>query len=91
MSIEFFMNDKRLCEVKASYSEGAAAMGAMGSNHAGGEHVSGMGTCPLGIPIKENDKFYLAANYDFTKHQGSLTEKGDLDEVMGIGVIMVVT
>jgi hypothetical protein len=38
-SLEFFGNDKRLCEIKASYASGPAAEGAMGSNHAGGEHV----------------------------------------------------
>ena len=69
---------------------------------------SGMGGCRLGVPMKENDKFWLTANYDFAKHEGeyyhenqvnsitnnyysSKTESGDLDEVMGVGVVLLVT
>jgi hypothetical protein len=31
---------------------------------------SAMTSCPLGVPLKKNDKFWLAANYDFNKHEG---------------------
>jgi hypothetical protein len=67
-SIDLFMNGKRVCEAKATYSSGPSAAG-MGANH-GGEHISSISSCPLGVPLKVNDKFWLAANYDFTKHQG---------------------
>jgi len=91
VSIELYQNGNRLCETKATYGSGPAAVGAMGSNHAGGEHISALSSCSLMKPLKENDKFWLAANYDFIKHEGSLTETGDLDEVMGVGVILLVT
>ncbi|KAF2669819.1 hypothetical protein BT63DRAFT_222806 [Microthyrium microscopicum] len=91
MSIELYQNGKVLCETKATYASGPAAAGAMGSNHAGGDHLSALSSCPLMKPLKVNDKFWLAANYDFTKHAGSVTESGDLDEIMGVGVILLVT
>jgi hypothetical protein len=87
-SIDLFMNGKRVCEAKATYSNGP---GGMGSNQSGGEHISSISSCPLGTPLKVNDKFWLAAHYDFTKHQGSLTTTGELDEIMGIGVITLIT
>jgi hypothetical protein len=31
---------------------------------------SSMTSCALGTPIRRDDRFWLAANYDFTKHEG---------------------
>lgn len=91
ISVEFFKNGQKLCESTAQYKSGGT--GGMGSHstHAGGEHVSGMSGCKVAIPIKEQDRFWLAANYNFTLHEGSKTENGDLDEVMGVGTVMVLT
>jgi hypothetical protein len=41
-------------------------------------------------PVKQNDRFWLTANYDLTKFQGSKTESGQLDEVMGVGTVMLI-
>jgi hypothetical protein len=41
ISLDFYQNDGKICEAKAKYASGAAAAaGAMGSHHAGGEHIT---------------------------------------------------
>lgn len=92
VSIDFYKNGERICEAKPVYASGAAAAAAaMGSHHANGEHITGMSSCHLMAPIKQNDRFWLTANYDLTKFQGSKTESGQLDEVMGVGTVMLIT
>jgi hypothetical protein len=66
-----------------------------------------MNGCRLLTPISKGDKIWLAANYNLTKYSGSVffhlvqatqltfsrstMENGELDEVMGVGTMTIIT
>jgi len=46
-----------------------------------------MSGCHQPVEIKPGDSIYSDADYDITKHMAMKTNRGKLDEVMGISVM----
>lgn len=65
-NIEFWVNDKLICDSKAIY--GGQAGTRTGANGEVWETMSGVVECTEPIQVKKGDRVYLQSNYDLVKH-----------------------
>jgi hypothetical protein len=98
VNVDVFLNDKPICDSRASYSKdgghGGKSPARVGilkrdgpHNDDGLAHITSMTTCAMMGRIKKGDEVQIKANYDFGKFQGMKSPEGKYTGVMGIAIM----
>jgi len=87
---KIYKNDQMICDSETHYGETPAYhQELMPGMNMPTEHISSVTPCFMPTKMTKGDKFYQTSFYNFTEHPGMRTNRGTLDEIMGISVMYV--